>query len=179
MKLVERAIRLLAPIKKRIKGDQDEDIYIIKGFMPVSVFDKSQTEGPEIDVGASDMIQGNVSFEELAKKCLIPVRIKDLGLTNGRTDGTYIWISPRSNEAEMVSTALHEWSHCWLGHLDKTEILHEDDTKSTHELEAESCSFIVSSFLGLDNKKSKYYLGSWGARKDQIKGRGRKIITTA
>ncbi len=175
----EKSLKILAPIKKRIKDENDEDIYIIKGFMPVSVFDKSQTHGAEIEVGASDLIKGDVSFDTLVKKCPIPVLIKDLGLTNGRTDGSMIWISPRPSEAAMVATLLHEWSHVWLGHCDEPGVLYEDDNRSIQEVEAETVSFIISSFLGIDNKKSKYYIGSFGGDKDKLKGRGRKIITVA
>lgn len=146
--------------------------------MPVSVFDVSQTDGPEISIGCSDLIKGEVSFEELVKACPIPIVVKDLGLTNGRTNGNIIWISPRDNEAAMVATLLHEWSHCWLGHCDKEPgILYEDDNRSLQEIEAECCSFIISSFLGIDNRKSKFYIGSWGGNEDKIKGRGRKLIT--
>lgn len=175
----EKAIRILAPIKKRIEDEYGEPVYIINGFMPVSVFDKSQTEGNEISVGAADLIKGNVSFDELVKKCPITVVIKDLGLINGRTDGTFIWISPRDNKAAMVATLLHEWSHIWLGHCDKPGILYENDNRSLHEIEAECTSFVVSGFLGIVNKKSKFYIGSWGGKEDEIKGRGRQIITVA
>jgi len=176
----ERAIRILAPITKRIEDENGEPIYIIRGFMPVSVFDKSQTEGDEISVGAVDLIKGDVSFDELVKKCPIPVVIKDFGLVNGRTDGTFIWISPRDNKAAMVATLLHEWSHVWLGHCDKEPgVLYEEENRSMHEIEAECTSFVVSGFLGIVNKKSKFYIGSWGGREDEIKGRGRRIITVA
>lgn len=176
----EKAIRILAPIKKRIEDDNGEPMYLIKGFMPVPVFDKSQTEGDEISVGASDLIKGDVNFDDMVKKCPIPVRIKDLGLINGRTDGTFIWVTPRKNKAAMVATLLHEWSHVWLGHCDKESgILYENDNRSMHEIEAECTSFVVSGFLGIVNKKSKFYIGSWGGREDEIKGRGRRIITVA
>lgn len=173
------AIRLLAPIKKRIKDENDEDIYIIKGFIPVSVFDYDQTEGEELTVGCSDLIQGDYSFDKLVKACPIPVVLKNLGLSNGRTDGSMIWISPRDNEAAMVGTLLHEWSHCFLGHCENSGIIYEDDNRSVHEIEAEATSYIVSSFLGLDNKKSKFYIGSFSGDKNKLKGRGKKIISTA
>lgn len=76
--------------------------------MPGSVFDKTQTAGPEILVGASHLVHGDVSFDKLVKACLIPVVIKDMGLINGRNDGSIIWISPRDNEAAMVATLIHE-----------------------------------------------------------------------
>lgn len=175
----EHAIRILAPIKKRIEDENGEPAYIIKGFMPVSVFDKSQTEGDEISVGCSDMIKGEVNFEKLVKQCPIPIVIKDLGLTNGRTDGSIIWISPRDNEAAMAATLLHEWSHVWLDHCNNSGILYEEDNRSIQEIEAECCSHIISCFLGLDNEKSKFYIGSFGGDKDKLKGRGRGIITVA
>jgi len=40
-------------------------------------------------------------------------------------------------------------------------------------------SFIVSNFLGIENSKSKYYVGTWNGNKEKIKGRGKKLIAVA
>ncbi|HEY0196329.1 MAG TPA: hypothetical protein VGC02_02030, partial [Methanobacterium sp.] len=55
----------------------------------------------------------------------------------------------------------------------------EKENKSAQESEAETVSFIVSSFLGLENNESRVYIGEWNGNKEEIKGRGKKIITVA
>ncbi|NMC59078.1 MAG: hypothetical protein GYA51_06810 [Candidatus Methanofastidiosa archaeon] len=47
----ERPIKILKPIRKKIKGNNGKEKYIMERFFPISVFDISQTEGEEIDIG--------------------------------------------------------------------------------------------------------------------------------
>ena len=175
----ERAIRILAPMVKKIKAEDDEESLIICGFRPVSVFDISQTEGEFVDVGCSDLISGNVDFDTIKKACPLPVHIKDLGLTNGNTNGKEINITPKENIASMCATLIHEWAHVALGHCEDTEILFETDEKSAKEIEAETASYVVTKCLGLDNNKSRMYIGNWGGNKEELQHRGKKIISVA
>lgn len=48
--------------------------------------------------------------------------------------------------------------------------------KETKESEAETVSYIVTSYLGLKNEKSKYYIGSWNSGDDL---NGSKLISCA
>lgn len=175
----ERAIRILAPMTKKIKSDDDEEKVLIRGFRPVSVFDISQTEGDPVDVGCSDLISGEVDFQSIVKACPLPVHIKDLGLSNGNTNGKEINITPKENTAAMIATLIHEWAHVALGHCEEPGILFESDDRSSKEIEAETASYIVTTCLGLENNKSRYYIANWGAEKEELKGRGKKIISVA
>jgi len=175
----ERAIRILAPMTKKIKSDDEEDIYIVRGFRPVSVFDISQTDGDPVDVGCSDLISGDVDLETLIKASPVPVHMKDLGLSNGNTNGKEINITPKKNSASVFSTLAHEIAHIKLGHCDNKGILFETDDRSAKEIEAETVSYIVTSFLGLENSKSRLYVGNWGANKEELQSRGKKIISVA
>lgn len=47
------------------------------------------------------------------------------------------------------------------------------------EIESDAVAFIVSSYFGIKNEKSRLYLGNWGADSDKLKGNGKKIISTA
>lgn len=180
----EKAIRILAPmIKKGInvsdEGD-DEEFVIIKGFKPVSVFDISQTDGDPVDVGCSDLISGDVNFDTLVKACPVPVHIKDLGLSNGNTDGKTINITPKKNKAAMCATLIHEWAHVALGHCKDNGILFETEERNAKEICAETCNFIICSAIGIDNqKKSRLYIGNWGANKEELQSEGKKIISVA
>lgn len=173
----ERAIRILAPMTRKIKSDDDEETLIIRGFRPVSVFDLSQTEGDPVDVGCSDLISGGVDFESIVKACPVHVHIKDLGLSNGNTNGKEINITPKENTAAMCATLIHEWAHVALGHCEESGILFETDEKS--EIEAETASYIVTTCLGLENDKSRLYIGNWGGNKAELQSRGKKIISVS
>jgi len=175
----ERAIRILAPMTRKIKSEDDEETVIIRGFRPVSVFDLSQTEGEPIDVGCSDLISGEVDFQSVVKACPVPVHMKDLGLSNGNTNGKEINITPKDNESAICGTLIHEWAHVSLGHCEEPGILFESDKKSAKEIEAETTSYIVTTCLGLKNDKSRLYIGNWGANKEELQHRGKKIISVA
>lgn len=175
----ERAIRILAPMVKKIKAEDDEESFIIRGFRPVSIFDISQTEGEPVDVGCSDLISGMVDFERIANISPVPVHIMDLGLSNGNTDGKEINITPKENRSAMVATLIHEICHVKLGHCDDSGILFETDDRSVKEIESETCNFIVCSTIGIQNNKSRLYIGNWGANKEDLQHRGKKIISVA
>lgn len=175
----ERAIRILAPLQKKIIDEDDEEAFILTGFRPVSVFDISQTEGEELDIGCSELIQGNVNFKSIIKSSPVPVKIKHLGLANGNTNGQVINLSPKKNKAAMTATLIHEISHIELRHCERTGVLFETEDKSAKEIEAETCSYIVCNFLGIENNKSRLYVGNWGATAEELKGRGKTIVAAA
>ncbi len=175
----ERAIRILAPMHKKIIDEYGEETFILSGFKPVSVFDLSQTEGEELEVGCSDLVKGNVDFKSIIKSSPVPVKMKHLGLSNGNTNGQVINLSPRKNKAAMAATLIHEISHIELGHCEGPGTLFETEDMSVKEIEAETCSYIVCSFLGIENNKSRLYVANWGATAEELRGRGKKIIATA
>ena len=176
----ERAIRILAPMIKKYKEDNGDETFIIRGFRPVSVFDVSQTEGDDIEeLGCPDLVSGNVDFETIVKASPIPVLIRYLGISNGNTDGNTIKIAPKENETSMAVTLLHEISHVMLGHCKDSGTLFETEDRSVKEIEAETCNFLVCEFLGIENNKSPLYIGNWGANREELLGRGKKIIAVA
>lgn len=182
------SIKILAPAKKRIEDENGDETFIIKGFFPVSVFHISQTS--KIDdkseenlldsIGCPDLISGDVDFETIAKACPYPIKIQDsLGFSNGNTDGKTINLANKSNKASLASTALHEWAHIELGHCQDKGILFETEDRSAKEIEAETCNFICCSALGIDNQKSRLYIGSWGGKGAELENKGKKIISVA
>ncbi|ADZ10378.1 hypothetical protein Metbo_2163 [Methanobacterium lacus] len=170
----EKAIKILAPLTRKIKDkESEEDDYVITGWRYVNVFDVSQTEGEELEFGHSDKVVGNVCFDDLKKISPLPVIVEYAGTSNGNVTKDRVLVSPKENQAAMVATLIHEMGHYKLGHLES------DFDKETKEVEAETVSFIVTSYLGLKNEKSKYYVGSWNGSGEKLRGRGKNIIAVA
>lgn len=171
----ERAIKVLAPLTRKIKDkESDEEAYILSGFRYVNVFDVNQTEGENLDFGHSDKVKGDISFDDVKKISPLPVISEYSGTSNGNVNKDRILVAPKDNEAAMVATLIHEIAHYKLHISTKTEL-----DKESRETEAETVSFIVCSYLSLDNQKSQYYVGAWNGNHEKLQGRGKKIISTA
>ena len=158
--------------------DQEEVQKHVSGFMPVHVFDYSQTDGDDLDIG-NTLVKGNgnLDLDSVSSVFDIPVEVKQ-GVADGWTDGKKIVVNDRKNKAQMVSCYLHEVAHILLGHLeDKGEKISRD----VAELQAESVSYIVGQCIGLDNQGSKFYLGKWGGSdgKEKLKESSLKIVSVA
>ena len=131
------------------------------------------------DLNLTDMVTGNMDFDKVVKASPVHVLIRYLGISNGNTDGNTIKIAPKKNEAAMVATLIHEIAHVLLGDCKNSGTLFETEDRSAEEIRAETVSFIVTSYLGLENNKSRLYVSSWGGNKEKLQGQGKKIIYTA
>ena len=168
----EKAIRILAPLTRKVKDkDTNEDIYLVKGFRYVNVFDVNQTEGDNLDFGHQDKVKGDISFNKIKQISPLPVVVKYSGTSNANVNKERILIAPKDNEAQMVSSLLHEIAHYKFGHVGSNL------DKAIKEIEAEAVSYIVSRYLGLQNDKSKYYIRSWCSSTEEL--RARKVISVA
>lgn len=194
----EFGIRILAPNTRKEENVDGEEKIIITGFRPTVVFAIQQTGAfrsfvangkyfhrvidpdpvwyPE--VGCSDLITGEIQLDKMIEAIPVPIVFKDLGFSNGKTDGKVIYITPKQNKAAQVNTLIHEYSHVLL-HFNESKVLYDSEDRSVAEMEAESVAFIVTSYYGLKNDKSRLYLGNWGAKSEELKGRGKRIISTA
>jgi len=183
----EKAIWIIAPMtgKKQLaltdglEDDRHEETVEITYFKPVPVFDVSQTEGKPVVIGCSGLIApAAIDFEKLARLAPVPVRVQPAAFKNGYTDGAEIVITEKENEAAMAATLIHEWAHVELKHAGisaHTATIPRD----VKELEAEAVSYVVCSFLGIENRKSALYLGNWSATKDKLTNQGSRILKTA
>jgi len=159
----EKGIRILAPLLRKKKADEDERSStedkpddegetkrILTGFRAVSVFDVSQTDGeelPEIREYEGDPASNLERLEEFAASREIEVIWEEpgggaLGVSLGGT----VKITPDLAPAEKFSALTHEVAH---------ELLHRGDRRSEttrviRETEAEAVAFAVSSAIGLD-----------------------------
>jgi len=190
----QKAIRIYAPnTRKRRNENTDEDEYYLSGFRLTATFDVSQTGVEKIistpdgrtfdvidpmdmkgvEVGAEEYINGlnTLHFEDFVKDTKLPVNIKkNMGTSNGNTDGNDINIAERSNEVAMICTLFHEEMHNELPDYAQTEI---------KEVTAEAGAYLVSTFFGIENNKSRYYIGNWGGNKELLKGVGKEVMSAA
>ncbi|MCE5213407.1 MAG: ImmA/IrrE family metallo-endopeptidase [Methanobacterium sp.] len=204
----EFGIRIFAPNTRKAfapntckdENAEDDETIIITGFHATTVFAIQQTgvfrsfvaHGRYLhrvidpdpvwypEVGCSDLITGEIQLDKVIEAIPVPIVFKDLGFSNGKTDGKVIYITPKKNKAAQVNTIIHEYSHVLLHFNESTaSSLYDSENRSIAEIEAESVAFIVTSYLGLKNLKSALYVGNWGANSEKLKGRGKRIISTA
>lgn len=186
----EKSIKIFAPIIKKRESAKDEPATdkaeqdtgekekVVTGFVAVSVFDVSQTEGKEIpNIGVS-RLEGSVDgYKEMlnALKEISPVPVSFEPIARS-ANGFYnlvdksITVREGMSEKQTIKTLVHEITHANLhdvdlssGHLDP-EFL---KNAKTREVEAESTAFIVCKYFGLDTDDYSFgYIAGWSSDKN-------------
>ena len=138
----------------------------VPAFRPVTVFDVSQTEGKPLPQLASD-IHGDVNdyvnfMEALKRSSPVPVEVEPM---NEKMDGWYdhdkkeIHIREGMSEAQTVSATLHEIAH---SKLHGREVDTDEKTRNVREVEAESVSYAVCAYYGIETKENSFgYIAGW------------------
>jgi len=180
----EHGIAIFAPIYSKARKDKEtgelEDgdaTGTVRHFIPVHVFDVSQTEGEPVDLGHSEMVHGGaqVDLDTLAALFGYPMVIDEAASqSNGHTDGRTITVTRKDNKASMLSTYFHELAHCELGHQNG----HKDMAKPVKELEAEAVAYLVCRHLEIQNDRARYYIGKWAGKEDLGRA-GSRVLKTA
>ncbi|HZX34130.1 MAG TPA: ArdC-like ssDNA-binding domain-containing protein [archaeon] len=169
-----KAIKILAPFSKKLiekdKVTGEEKKVLRTYFIPVNVFDVSQTEGkelPKIDIEVTGDSHKEV-LDKLLALCIsknIAVEFKDLGINGlyGYSQGGKIALDSKQEVNMQVCTLVHEIAH---------ELLHQTPvgkkfSKQEKEIHAEATAYAVTKALGLENKSSAY-LALYTADKDKI-----------
>jgi len=176
----EKGIWIIAPVPVKIEDEDSGEEKVFLKWTSVPVWDISQTDGDPVDVGCPNMINGDMSFDDIKTKVPFDIIVKDLGLSNGRTDGKTCWITPKLNKTAMAGTLIHEVAHCKLGHITEDFMDFESETRvDAKEIEAEAVKFVVLSYFGVHDERAKFYIGNWSAFGAELKGRGKKILSVA
>ena len=143
-------------------------------FRPVKVFDYAQTDGkplPERVASPVANLTGSVEnyeafMEALRRSSPVPVEFKPL---SADMDG---YFSPKSqsitlregmSEVQTVSAAVHEIAHAKLHNygLQQAEA-HKHKSRNTEEVEAESISFMVCAYFGIETGANSFgYVATW------------------
>ena len=185
VKAGERAMRILMPLVYKIEDkERDENgnevllgyKTIVKGYQCGYVFDISQTDGQEIEnmytmdetqiVENKDKIinslKNRIGEEGYKVSFVDDLGIGCYGLCNRKTKE--IKVLNNLSDVQTISTLAHECGHA-LAHSKPREDfkgLTFNECKSIKELEAESISCIVDTYLGLDTQKFNFaYITGW------------------
>ena len=157
---------LLDPNGKPIM-EKEERSYV--RFIPVKVFDVSQTEGKALPT-LTEELQGEAQNYEalmaaIKEAAQVPIRFDTwteskkgyYSLSNQE-----IVIKSGMSERQTVKTAIHETAHSIL-HTDKEHL----KDSATMEVEAESVAFVVCQHFGLDTSDYSFgYLAGWSSGKE-------------
>ena len=155
-----KAIRILAPRFKKVMELDESGALVEKeavvSFVPVPVFDISQTEGeplPEVDITVKgDNCKGFLdSLVEFCTSKKIKVDFKNLGINGlyGYSKGGQIAVTNIESINTQVNTMIHEVAH---------ELLHRGKalSKQHTEIQAEGVAYVVTRHFGMENKSFNY-----------------------
>ncbi len=193
----------LDPDTKAPMLDQDGNAIIeektveIPLFRPVKVFDVSQTDGKPLPQLATDLTgnvqQFEVFIEALRRSSPVPMEIKPLpenmdGVFHNDTQS--IEIREGMSQVQTICAAVHEITHAKLHNREQARLAAaaggeeppKPKDRKTEEVEAESVSFTVCQYYGIDTAtNSMGYIATWSSGKDlkELKASLETITKTA
>lgn len=172
----EKGFTIYAPSEHKVKDlngdfvlDEDGKVKTNIRFIPVKVFDVSQTNGKELSLNSVEL-ENNVenyvdiykALKEIADKDNINIVFVDKELMP-RAYGSY---TPAKNKIELrkgmgqgdtLSTLIHELAHAKYQSKNSTT-----EEYALNELHAESIAYVTSKHLGLDTSRQSFgYLNSY------------------
>jgi len=158
-------------------GDPEKikNIYKEPLFMPVYVYDITQTKGEPLPKLAHELIGNIEKYNDiiLALRKVSPHKIEFEsieGETKGYCDNVNkkIVIKEGMSQAQTIKTIIHEITHADL-HTPELKLTMENEgiDMQTKEVEAESTAFVVCEHLGIDTSDYSFgYIASWSGSKD-------------
>ena len=167
----EKAIRILRPLLCRTENEEEEETKRLSGFAVCSVFDISQTEGDEIPLSLSRILDCHVEDYQMFINALImvspvPVAFQERMHAYGCFYPLENRIEIRAGlpNAQTIKTMIHEIAHAVLHRHDRDG---SRAARSRREIEAESVAYIVSTHYGIDTSSYSFgYIASWSKDKD-------------
>ena len=170
----ERGISILAPVtsvrelEDRVTGEKSL-VRSMRNVKPVAVFDISQTDGPDLPVGAPTapldadaddaLYERVVALVQAAGFSYAEVDELDRKGARGQTDHTTREVTVRRclSPADRLHTALHELTHIRL-HSDREHLA----PRAVRELEAESTAHVLMGALDYDSTPYAVgYVAGW------------------
>lgn len=165
---------------KLVRGNNGEPIkeVIVKqipSFMPMYVFDVSQTDGEPLPSLVNELSGSVDGYSTLmtALKDISPFPIEYESITSGSKGycnfyDKRIAIKEGMSQTQTIKTAIHEITHAYLhaADYDNTNAAPSTDSR-TKEVEAESVAFVVAAHYDIDTSDYSFpYLAAWSSDKD-------------
>jgi hypothetical protein len=173
VKAGEKGVKIMAPIF--VKHLQENEVGLLTslekfvGFKVVSVFDSSQLTEP---AKAFWDFREKVPYEaegkyQLVKRAVMPdtLGIIETPMPRGkRGEATedVIYLQEGMDSVDRTNVLIHEWGHEILHFGPARSLVEEEFPKPAQECQAESISYVVSHFLGIENQFSRDYLLHYG-----------------
>ncbi len=174
VKAGEKGIKIMAPIYvKHIEENelgQPTSLQKLVGFKVASIFDSSQLTEP---AKAFWDFRKNIPDDAEDKYQLVKRAVMSdaLGIVEkpmprgkrGEATEDVIYLQEGMDSVDRINVLIHEWGHEIL-HFGPGRSLIEtvDLPKAVEECQAESVSYVVSHFLGIENQFSRDYLLHYG-----------------
>lgn len=165
------------------KPIMEEKEVTIPMFKVVNVFDVSQTDGkplPQLSMNLTgDVAQYEVFLEALRRTSPVPIEIKPIfedmdGYLN--LDTQRITLREGMSQVQTICAGVHEISHAKLHNYDhmaetaddgETLLAPEEKDKNTEEVEAESISYAVCKYFGIETADNSFgYIATWSQGKE-------------
>ena len=169
----EKGVKIMAPIF--IKNVQENELgqltslQKLVGFRVVSVFDSSQLTEPakafwdfrkNIPDDAEDKYQ-LVERAVMSDALEIIEKPMPRGKRGVATEDV-IYLQEGMNSVDRTNVLIHEWGHEILHFGPARSLVDGEFSKPIEECQAESVSYVVSHFLGIENQFSRDYLLHYG-----------------
>ncbi len=174
----ETSIKILVPIRKKKEKDESQtERYYVASFKVGYVFDISQTDGKDLNVFRFDetkivenkgmIINGLVKAANSIGYSVSYIEKENMnlgcyGICNHQTKE--IKIVKNLSDLQQISTLVHECGHAFAHskYREDFEGLAQNEKKEIKEVEAESISCIVCTYLGLDTQNFNFsYITGW------------------
>ena len=146
----------------------------IPAFMPVYVYDVSQTAGEPLPQLINELDGSVEVYQDLLQAIKevspFPISFEDIqGGAKGYCDpaNQKIVVNQGMSEAQTIKTSIHEVTHADLHAPELNLALNDRTDRRTREIEAESTAFVVCNHYGIDTADYTFpYLATWSSTKE-------------
>ena len=172
----EKGFTIYAPSEYKVKDlngdfvlDKDGKVKTNIRFIPVKVFDVSQTNGKELSLNSVELennVENYVDIYKALKEIADKDNIKIVFVDKELMPTAYGSYTPAKNKIDLrkgmgqgdtLSTLIHELAHAKY----QSKIITTEEY-ALNELHAESIAYVTSKYLGLDTSKQSFgYLNSY------------------
>lgn len=172
----EKGFTIYAPSEHKVKDlngdfvlDEDGKVKTNIRFIPVKVFDVSQTNGKELSLNSVELennVENYVDIYKALKEIADKDNIKIVFVDKELMPTAYGSYTPAKNKIDLrkgmgqgdtLSTLIHELAHAKY----QSKIITTEEY-ALNELHAESIAYVTSKYLGLDTSKQSFgYLNSY------------------